>query len=160
MVRDFVDLTQPYDEVLDVVQQVTNDGVIRAPYQYKGTNELMEPNSEHIYAFSPWTGQARLSTDRPHAPIARTFLSEQRRRHRRRRYIVEPLTPSGTRLRIDAVFVEAVASQTSGLDGQVENRNLRPSPPNAGHRDTEAKKRGKLLHDHSSDNSSNSGSVG
>jgi len=38
------------------------------------------------------------------------------------RYIVEPLTSSGTRLRIDGRFRRSVASQTSRSDGQSEQR--------------------------------------
>src|SRR5207247_3679386 len=37
------------------------------------------------------------------------------------RYIVQALTPSGTRLRIDAVFVEASLRRRHASDGQVEN---------------------------------------
>ncbi|HEV2731307.1 MAG TPA: hypothetical protein VGV15_14855, partial [Terriglobales bacterium] len=53
-----IDLTQPYNEVVNVVEQISNDGIIRGTFQYKGTKELdgAEP-AKTSNAFSAWTGQ-------------------------------------------------------------------------------------------------------
>jgi len=145
-----VDLTQPYDEVLDVVQQVTNDGVIRGTYQYKGTNELDGAESANTSnAFSPWTGQGKAFYKiRPDALSPEHFYESNDEGTVAVRYIVEPLTPSGTRLRIDAVFVEASLRRRHASDGQVENSEFEAvSAKLQDIEDAEAKKRGKLLHD-------------
>src|SRR5207244_7246446 len=64
------------------------------------------------------------------------------------RYIVKALTHSGTRLRIDALFVEASLRRRHASDGQVENSEFEAvSAKMQDIEDTEAKKRGKLLHD-------------
>jgi len=117
-----VDLTQPYKEVLDVVQQVTNDGIIRGTYEYKGTKDLDGAESANSSkAFPPWTGQGKvLYKIRPHTLSPEHFYQSTDEGTVAIRYIVQPLTPSGTRLRIDAVFVEATLRKRHASDGRVE----------------------------------------
>jgi SH3 domain-containing protein len=145
-----VDLTQPYKEVLDVVQQVTNDGVIRGTYEYKGTKDLDGAESANSSKdFSPWTGQGRvLFKIRPHTLSPEHFYQSTDEGTVVVRYIVQPLTPSGTRLRIDAVFIESSGHKRHASDGQVENSEFEAiSDTMKDIEDAEAKKRERLLHD-------------
>jgi len=145
-----VDLTQSYKEVLDVVQQATNDGVIRGTYEYKGTKDLDGAESANSSKdFSPWTGQGRvLFKIRPHTLSPEHFYQSTDEGTVVVRYIVQPLTPSGTRLRIDAVFIESSGHKRHASDGQVENSEFEAiSDTMKDIEDAEAKKRERLLHD-------------
>jgi hypothetical protein len=145
-----VDLTQSYKEVLDVVQQATNDGVIRGTCEYKGTKDLDGAESANSSKdFSPWTGQGRvLFKIRPHTLSPEHFYQSTDESTVVVRYIVQPLTPSGTRLRIDAVFIESSGRKRHASDGQVENSEFEAiSDTIKDIDDAEAKKREKLLHD-------------
>jgi len=145
-----VDLTQPYNEVLDVVQQVTNDGVIRGTYEYKGTKDLDGAESANSSkAFSPWTGPGKvLYKIRPHTLSPEHFYQSTDEGTVAIRYIVQPLTPSGTRLRIDAVFVEATLRKRHASDGRVEGSEFEAiSDRMKDIEDAEAKRKEKLLHD-------------
>jgi len=145
-----VDLTQPYKEVLDVVQQVSNDGVIRGTYEYKGTKDLDGAESANSSkAFSPWTGQGKvLYKIRPHTVSPEHFYQSTDEGTVVVRYIVQPLNPTGARLRIDAVFIESNGHKRHASDGQVENSEFEAiSDTMKDIEDAEAKKREKLLHD-------------
>src|SRR2546428_6488827 len=97
-----VDLTQPYDEVLDVVQQVTNDGIIRGTYQYKGTNQLDGAESVKTSpAFPKWTGGGTvLYKVRPNTLAPEHFYQSGDKGTVAVRYIVQPAGPDSTQLRI------------------------------------------------------------
>ena len=145
-----VDLTQPYKEVLDVVQQVTNDGIIRGTYEYKGTKDLDGAESANSSkAFPPWTGQGKvLYKIRPHTLSPEHFYQSTDEGTVAVRYIVQPLTPSGTRLRIDAVFVEATLRKRHASNGRVEGSEFEAiSDRMKDLEDAEAKRQEKLLHD-------------
>ncbi|PYX08516.1 MAG: hypothetical protein DMG88_09970, partial [Acidobacteria bacterium] len=145
-----IDLTQPYEKVLDVVQQITNDGIIRGTFQYKGTEQLDGAESANSSsAFSSWTGQGKvLYKIRPHTLSPEHFYQSNDEGTVTVRYIVEPLPPSGTRLRIDAVFVEATLRKRHASDGQVENSEFEAvSAKMQDLEEADAKGREKLLHD-------------
>jgi len=145
-----VDLTQSYNEVLDVVQQVSNDGVIRGTYEYKGTKDLDGAESaKSSKAFSPWTGQGKAFYKiRPNTLSPEHFYQSNDEGTVAVRYIVQPLTPSGARLHIDAVFVEASRRRRHASDGQVESNEFEAiSDRMKDIEEAEAKKREKLLHD-------------
>jgi hypothetical protein len=145
-----IDLTQPYERVLGVVEQVTNDGVIRGTYQYKGTKELDGAESANTSgAFPRWTGQGKvLYKIRPRTLSPEHFYQSTDEGTVIVRYIVQPLTPSGTRLRIDAVFIETTGHKRHASDGQVENSEFKAvSDTMKDIEDAEAKKREKLVHD-------------
>jgi SH3 domain-containing protein len=144
------DLTQPCNEVLDVVQQVTKDGVIRGTYEYKGTKNLDGAESANSSkAFSPWTGQGKvLYKIRPHTVSPEHFYQSTDEGTVVVRYVVQPLNPTGTRLRIDAVFIESNGHKRHASDGQVENSEFEAiSDTMKDIEDAEARKREKLLHD-------------
>jgi hypothetical protein len=145
-----IDLTQPYDHVLNVVEQISNDGIIRGTFQYKGTKELdgAEP-AKTFKAFSAWAGQGKvLYKIRPHTLSPEHFFESTDEGTVAVRYIVEPLSPTGTRLRIDAIFVEGTGHKRHASDGQVENSEFEAiSDTLKDLEDAEAKKREQLLHD-------------
>src|SRR5690348_11305912 len=82
----------------------------------------MEPNRRTpSKAFPPWTGQGKvLYKIRPHTLSPEHFYQSTDEGTVAVRYIVQPLTPSGTRLRIDAVFVEATLRKRHASNGRVE----------------------------------------
>jgi hypothetical protein len=143
-----IDLTQSYDEVRDVVRQITRDGIIRGTYQYRGTNQLdgAEPASK-CNAFSPWTGLGEvLYKIRPHTLAPEHFYQSSDEGTVAVRYIVQPLAPSGTRLRIDAIFIEATRRTRHASDGRVEDSEFEAiSDTMKEIEDAEGKKREKLL---------------
>jgi len=145
-----IDLTQPYEKVLDVVQQITNDGIIRGTFQYKGTEQLDGAESANSSSsFCSCTGQGKvLYKIRPHTLSPQHFYQSNDEGTVTVRYIVEPLPPSGTRLRIDAVFVEATLRKRHASDGQVENSEFEAvSAKMQDLEEADAKGREKLLHD-------------
>jgi hypothetical protein len=143
-----VDLTQRYDEVRDVVRQITRDGIIRGTYQYRGTKELdgAEPASK-CNAFSPWTGPGEvLYKIRPHTIAPEHFYQSSDEGTVAVRYIVQPLAPSGTRLRIDAIFIEVTGRTRHASDGRVEDSEFEAiSDTMKDIEDAEGKKREKLV---------------
>jgi SH3 domain-containing protein len=144
-----IDLTQPYDEVLSVVQQITSDGTIRGTYQYKGTKELDGAESANTSnAFPAWTGQGKvLYKIRPNTLSPEHFYQSTDEGTVAVRYIIQPLIPTGTRLHIDAIFIEATGRKRHASDGQVENSEFEAiSDTIKDLEDAEAKKRQKLLH--------------
>jgi hypothetical protein len=145
-----IDLTQPYDHVLNVVEQISNDGIIRGTFQYKGTKELdgAEP-AKAFKAFSAWTGQGKVIYKiRPHTLSPEHFFESTDEGTVAVRYIVEPLSATGTRLRIDAIFVEGAGHKRHASDGQVENSEFEAiSDTLKDLEDAEAKEREQLLHD-------------
>jgi hypothetical protein len=143
-----IDLTQRYEEVRDVVRQITRDGIIRGTYQYRGTKELdgAEPASK-CNAFSPWTGQGEvLYKIRPHTLAPEHFYQSTDEGTVAVRYIVQPLAPSGTRLRIDAIFIAATGRTRHASDGRVEDGEFEAiSDTMKDIEEAEAKQREKLL---------------
>ena len=87
-----VDLDQPYDQVLRIVQQVTNDGIIRGTYQYKGTNQLDGAESVKTSpAFPKWTGGGTvLYKVRPNTLAPENFYQSGDKGTVAVRYIVQP----------------------------------------------------------------------
>jgi hypothetical protein len=143
-----IDLAQRYDEVRDVVRQIIRDGIIRGTYQYRGTKELdgAEPTSK-CNAFTPWTGQGEvLYKIRPHTLAPEHFYQSNDEGTVAVRYIVQPLAPSGTRLRIDAIFIEASGRARHVSDGRVEESEFEAiSDAMKDIEDAEAKQGEKLL---------------
>jgi hypothetical protein len=118
-----IDLSQPYDQVLAVVQEVVNDGIIRGTFQYKGTSELDGAQSaQGSDAFPHWTEAGKvLYKTRPHTLSPAHFYESADEGVVVVRYVVQPLTPTGTRLRIDAIFQEDSRHHSHTSDGAVEN---------------------------------------
>jgi hypothetical protein len=121
-----VDLDQPYDQVLNIVQQVTNDGIIRGTYQYKGTNQLDGAESARTSsAFPKWTGGGTvLYKVRPNTLAPEHFYQSGDSGTVAVRYIVQPAGPNSTQLRIDAIFQEDDRHRSHPSDGLVESNEF------------------------------------
>ena len=121
-----VDLDQPYDQVLSIVQQVTNDGIIRGTYQYKGTNQLDGAESARTSsAFPKWTGAGTvLYKVRPNTLAPEHFYQSGDKGTVVVRYIVQPAGPNSTQLRIDAIFQEDDRHHSHASDGLVESNEF------------------------------------
>jgi len=118
-----VDLQQPYQQVVDLVRAVTEDGIIRGTHDFRGENELdgATPAKESA-AFPPWTGGGTvLYKVRPKALAPEHFHETNDEGTITVRYVVQPLTANSTRLRIDAVFKEDTGHHTHASDGAVED---------------------------------------
>jgi hypothetical protein len=121
-----VDLDQPYAQVLSIVQQVTNDGIIRGTYQYKGTNQLDGAESARTSsAFPKWTGAGTvLYKVRPNTLAPEHFYQSGDKGTVVVRYIVQPAGPNSTQLRIDAIFQEDDRHHSHASDGLVESNEF------------------------------------
>jgi len=121
-----VDLDQPYDQVLNIVQQVTNDGIIRGTYQYRGTNQLDGAESARTSpAFPKWTGGGTvLYKVRPNTLAPEHFYQSGDKGTVAVRYIVQLAGPNSTQLRIDAIFQEDDRHHSHPSDGLVESNEF------------------------------------
>ena len=118
-----IDLDEPYDRVLQVVKDTSEDGIIRGSSEYKGAGEL--------YGAVPGTGSKAFHT--PPAPgtvlykvRANTLAPEHFFESNdvgtvTVRYVVKSLGPKSTRLSIDAIFQEDSHHHYHPSDGTVEN---------------------------------------
>ena len=118
-----IDLDEPYDRVLQVVKNVSEDGIIRGASEYKGAAEL--------YGAAPGTGSNAFHTE----PAPGTVLYKIRKdtlapEHFYQsndvgtvtvRYVVKALGPKSTRLTINAIFQEDSHHHYHPSDGTVEN---------------------------------------
>jgi hypothetical protein len=121
-----VDLNHPYDQVLSIVQQVTNDGIIRGTYQYKGTNQLDGAESARSSsAFPKWTGGGTvLYKVRPNTLAPEHFYQSGDKGTVAVRYIVQPAGPNSTQVRINAIFQEDDRHHSHPSDGLVESNEF------------------------------------
>jgi len=117
-----VDLDKPYQQVLSVVRALTEDGIVRGTYDFRGTNELDGATSaKESTALPKWTGGGTvLYKVRPKTLAPEHFHEANDEGTITVRYIVLPLGPNSTRLRIDAVFKENTGHHTDASDGSVE----------------------------------------
>jgi len=117
-----VDMDQPYDQVVTVVREVAEDGIIRGTAQYRGAKELdgaAPANASN--SFARWTeGGTVLYKVRPHTLAPINFYESNDEGTVTVRYVVQP-QGSGARLRIDAVFEEDSRHRPHPSNGQVEN---------------------------------------
>ena len=124
--RFSVELNHPYAQVVSIVQQVTNDGIIRGTYQYKGTNQLNGAESAHTSAaFPKWTGGGTvLFKVRPNTLAPEHFYQSGDKGIVAVRYIVHPAGDNSTQLRIDAIFQEDDRHHSHPSDGLVESNEF------------------------------------
>ena len=118
-----IDLDEPYDRVLQVVKEVSEDGVVRGSSEYKGVAEL--------YGASPGTSSNAFHT--PPAPgtvvykVRKGTLAPEHFFQSNDvgtvtvRYVIKSLGPKSTRLNIDAIFQEDSHHHYHPSDGTVEN---------------------------------------
>jgi Bacterial SH3 domain len=121
-----IDLNQPYEEVLGVVQEAVNDGVIRGTFDYKATRELDGAESATTSsAFPHWTDKGMvLYKIHPNTLAPEHFYESTDVGTVVVRYVVLALGPSSTRLRIDAVFEQDSHHYTRASDGSVESNEF------------------------------------
>ncbi|SRR5713226_593865 len=118
-----VELDAPYDQVVKVVHEVTENGTIQGTWQYRGLTELDGAvSSKTARGFEDWKGEGTvLYKVRPDALAPEHFYESGDKGTVAVRYIVQPAGPNLTRLRIDAAFAEDSHHHAHPSDGQVEN---------------------------------------
>src|SRR6266852_9038797 len=118
-----VDMDAPYDRLVKIVQEVSEDGVIRGTWQYKGTKELDGAKaSKTAVGFAPWKGQgAVLYKVQPDTLAPEHFYESGDQGTVEVRYIVEPAGPNLSHLRIQAAFVENRGHRLHPSEGAVED---------------------------------------
>ena len=117
-----IDLRVASDKLLQVVRQVANDRTIRGTYQYDKETTLTGASSDTSSdAFEPWNGPGQVFYKVKHQTVAPAHFPDSGDIGTVTvRYIVQPLGPEGTRLRIDAVFIAEGRHQRHISDGSVE----------------------------------------
>ena len=118
-----VDLDEPYDRVLKVVQAVTEDGIIRGTEEYRGAGELdgaVPAKNSAAFKKAPPPGTALFKL-RNETIAPEHFANPNDIGTVAVRYIVNKLGPKKTRLTIDAIFQEESHPRRHLSDGTVEN---------------------------------------
>jgi len=117
-----VDLNKPYEQVIGIVRAVSEDGIVRGTYDFRGVSELDGATpAKDSKAFSAWTGGGTvLYKVRPKTLSPEHFRETNDEGTITVRYVVQSLGPASTRLRIDAVFKEDTGHHTDPSDGSVE----------------------------------------
>jgi len=118
-----IDLDESYDRVLQVVKQVSEDGVIRGSSEYKGTAELYGASpgtSTNVFRTRPAPGTV-LYKIRKETIAPDHFYQSNDVGTVAVRYVVKALGPKSTRLTIDAIFQEDSHHHYHPSDGTVEN---------------------------------------
>lgn len=121
-----IDLNHPYDEVVKVVQEVANNGTIQGTFEYKGTRDLDGAQAaKSTRAFPAWTGGGTvLYKQRPNTLAPENFYATEDSGTVVVRYVVQPIGPTSTRLRIDALFDADTHHGPHPSNGQVENKEF------------------------------------
>jgi hypothetical protein len=118
-----IDLDEPYDRVLQVIQAVTEDGVIRGTSEYRGTSELLGASpakTSSAFKKPPAPGTV-LYKVRAQTIAPDHFYDSNDIGTVAVRYVVKALGPKSTRLTIDAVFQQDNRHHYHASDGTVEN---------------------------------------
>jgi hypothetical protein len=118
-----IDLDEPYDRVLQVIQAVSEDGIIRGSSEYRGTSELEGASpAKTCSAFkTPPAPGTVLYKVRAQTIAPEHFYDSNDMGTLAVRYVVNALGPKTTRLIIDAVFQEDNHHHFHSSDGTVEN---------------------------------------
>jgi hypothetical protein len=118
-----VDMEVPFDRLTKIVQEVSQDAVIRGTWQYRGTTELDAATpSTTAPGFVPWKGQGVvLYKVRLGALAPQHFYESGDQGTVAVRYIVEPAGANVAHLRIQAVFTPEDGHRLHPSDGAVEN---------------------------------------
>jgi hypothetical protein len=116
-------VARPYTQVLPVVKEIADDGMIRGSSQYKGTDNLDGATSaKKADGFPAWNGQGTVFYKVRSDVLAPThFLDTGDKGTVVVRYIVEPIDADNTRVIIDAVFNEDSRHRSHPSDGGVES---------------------------------------
>lgn len=118
-----VDIDHPVDQVLAIVKEVVDDGYIRGTSQYRDTPQLDGANAaKSSNLFKEWTeGGTVLYKIRPNTLSPEHFDDSNDVGTVAVRYVVQSLSKSSTRLRIDAVFQTDARRSIHPSDGTPEN---------------------------------------
>jgi hypothetical protein len=117
-----MELAAKESEVLQIVQDIAQDSVVRGTYVYEKEQTISgavpAQNSEY---FGPWQGPGHAFYKVLTGALApRHFKNSSDLGTITVRYVVEPVNELRTRLRIDAVFVESGRRRADASDGSVE----------------------------------------
>jgi hypothetical protein len=118
-----IDLDEPYDRVMKIVQSVSEDNIIRGSSEYKGTSDLYGANpakKSNAFHGKPPDGTV-FYKERPQTIAPEHFYASNDQGTLTVRYVVKALGPKSTRLQIDAIFVEDSHHHSHASDGTVEN---------------------------------------
>jgi hypothetical protein len=118
-----VDIEATYERVAKVVQQISDDGIIRGTSEYRGTAEITGASaSKTAPGFEAWNGTGSvLYKVRPNTLAPDHFYGSNDQGTLAVRYIVQPVSANRTHLRIEALFEEDAHHQLHPSDGKVEN---------------------------------------
>ena len=118
-----IDLDEPYDRVVKIVQSVSEDNIVRGSSEYKGSSDLYGANpAKKSNAFhGPAPAGTVFYKERPQTIAPEHFYASNDQGTLTVRYVVKALGPKSTRLQIDAIFVEDNHHHSHASDGTVEN---------------------------------------
>ncbi|MGH9513765.1 MAG: hypothetical protein ACRD2U_16685 [Terriglobales bacterium] len=118
-----VEMASPEAEVLQAVEDVSNDGIIEGTKEYnKDANVSGAVAAASTPVFPPWTGPGKAFYKvRTEALDPRNFKEGGDVGTLAVRYIVHGTSPAKTALRIDAVFVEDFRRTVHTSNGMVES---------------------------------------
>ena len=121
-----IDLNQPYDQVVKVVQKVANNGIIGGTFEYKGTRDLDGARStKGSRAFPAWSGSGTvLYKERPNTLAPENFYATGDTGTVVVRYVVQPIGPNTTRLQIEAMFDPDTHHGSHPSNGKVESKEF------------------------------------
>lgn len=118
-----VDLDEPFNLVLKVVQSVAEDGIVRGSGEYKGTTDMfgaVPDKTSDAFKKSAEDGTV-LYKIRKNSIAPDHFDASNDIGTVTVRYVVKSVGPKATRLWIDAIFVEDSHHHRHQSDGTVEN---------------------------------------
>jgi len=117
-----IDVDGRYDDVMEAVNLVANNGVIDGTFEYKGDESL--PGAElapDCSMFDTWRGPGKVICKiRKRALSPSHFINSNDVGTVAVRYIVQTVSPTTTRLFIDAIFLENSHHHPHPSDGYVE----------------------------------------
>ena len=118
-----VELEVPYEQLVKIIQEVSEDSIIRGTSQYKGTTELDSAiSAKAASGFETWKGQGIvLFKIRPNALAPEHFYQSNDQGTVAVRYIVEPAGANLSHVRIQAIFSPDDGHRLHPSDGAVEN---------------------------------------
>ncbi len=118
-----MELSAPYDDALQVVQEIVHDQTIRGTYMFDREKTLTEAVTvESTPLFEPWHGPGKVLYKIRNEVIApRHFRESADMGTVAVRYVLTSLSPERARLRIDAIFVEKAHRVAHASDGTVES---------------------------------------
>ncbi len=114
-------------EVLPIVKGVSEDSIVRGTYVYERDKTLSGAvPAKSSNAFEPWTGPGEVFYKVANGVIApRHFDQSADMGTITVRYVVQSIAESRTRVRIDAIYIEAARRRAHASDGTVEASELK-----------------------------------